>query len=156
VSFDANFTSAAPIYFTLSITGNGNYFLGAPTGGITNSTGSAFPSFYAFLVSGPTGSTFFEAGYSGTVFSNGVTFSPPYPNCTELTYNGPPGLAAGGTTDIELGFQTTVSSPGTVEIALTPVALSFIPEPSTFALGFVGAIGSVAYWARRFRRDFRE
>jgi hypothetical protein len=146
VSFDANFTSAAQIDFTLSVTGSGIYFLGVATGGITNSTSSAFPNFYAFLVSAPTGSTFTEAGFEFNAFSN-AALSPPFPNSTEIIYEGPPGLAAGATTFINLGFQITVDSPGTVEIALSP-----IPEPSTFALGVIGAIGCLAYWARRFRR----
>ncbi len=150
IEFDANYTSRAPIDFFLTLNGTGSYFIGAPFGSITNSTSSGFPSFYAVVVSAPLGSIFNEASYNTGTFSNGVTFSPPYPNTTLITYNGPPGLLAGDTTDIGVGFTINASGPQTVEIALTP---TIIPEPSTLTLGLIGAIVSLAYCARRSRRQ---
>ncbi len=149
IQFDANYTAAGPIDFFLTLNGTGNYFVGAPFGNITNSTSSTFPSFYAFLVSAPAGSTFNEASWQGATFSNGTTFIPPFPMTTTVTFNGPPGLVAGATTSIGVGFSISASGPQTVEIVLTPTA---IPEPSTFTLGLIGAIASLGYGARRFRR----
>ncbi len=92
VQFDANYTAAAPIDFFLTLNGTGDYFLGAPFGNVTNSTGSTFHSFFAYLVSAPAGSTFNESSWDGAVFNNGTTISPPFPNSTLTTFNGPPGL----------------------------------------------------------------
>jgi hypothetical protein len=150
IQFDANYTAAAPIDFFLTLDGTGSYFVGAPFGGVTNSTSSTFPSFYAYLVSAPAGTLFNEASWNSGTFSNGVTFTPPFPNTTLITFNGPPGILAGATTDIGVGFSISASGPQTVEFVLTPTA---IPEPSTFTLGLIGAIASLGYGARRFRRQ---
>ena len=104
IQFDANYTAAAPIDFFLTLNGTGAYFIGAPFGGITNSTSSTFPSFYAYLVNAPAGSTFNEASWYGDVFSNGPTFIPPFPMTTNVTFNGPPGIVAGSSTDLGVGF----------------------------------------------------
>ena len=74
VQFDANYTANAPINFILTLNGTGNYFLGAPFGNVTNSTSSTFPSFYAYLVSAPAGSTFNESSWDDSRFSNGTIF----------------------------------------------------------------------------------
>jgi hypothetical protein len=150
IQFDANYTSLAPIDFFLTLNGTGDYFIGAPFGGITNSTSSTFSSFYAYLVNAPAGSTFNESGWEGTVFSGGTSLSPPFPNATLTTFHGPPGLLAGGSTDIGVGFSISASGPQTVEVVLTPTT---IPEPSTLTLGLIGAIASLGYCARRFRRQ---
>jgi hypothetical protein len=151
IQFDANYTSPGPIDFFLTLNGTGSYFLGAPFGNITNSTSSTFPSFYAYLVSAPAGSTFFESSWEGAVFSSGTSFTPPFPNTTLVTFNGPPGLAVGATTDIGVGFVINASGPQTVEIVLTPTS---IPEPSTFILGVIGVIAAgLGHGVRRFRRQ---
>jgi PEP-CTERM motif len=102
------------------------------------------------LVSVPAGSTLNEASYDGGTFTNGVTFTPPFPNVTLITFQGPPGILAGDTTQIGIGFVINASGPQTVEIVLTPAA---VPEPSTLTLGLIGAIASVGYCARRSRRQ---
>jgi PEP-CTERM motif len=151
VLFDANYTAAAPIEFFLTLDGAGNYFVGeSQTPDVTNSTSSAFPSFYAYLVSAPAGSTFNEASWDGAAFSNGTTFTPPFPNTTTVTFSGPPGIVAGASTRLGVGFSISASGPQTVELVLTPTA---VPEPSTFTLGLIGAIASLGYGARRIRRQ---
>ncbi len=150
IQFDANYTAAAPIDFFLTLNGTGNYFIGAPFGSVTNSTSSTFPSFYAYLVSAPAGSTFNESSWENATFTNGTSFIPPFPNTTTVTFNGPPGIVAGASTQIGVGFSISASGPQTVEIVLTPTT---IPEPSTFTLGLIGAIASLGYGARRFRRQ---
>lgn len=151
VRFDANYTALAPINFNLTIDGPGQYYLGLGVGFITNSTTSLFGSFDADLVTAPAGSTFDASGWDGAVFSNGATMSPPFPNATSVTFNGPPGLGPNATTDLYVGFLITAGGSNSVQIAMTP-SVSFVPEPSTFALGLIGAIGSVGYWACRCRR----
>jgi hypothetical protein len=150
IEFDANYTSRAPIDFFLTLNGTGSYFIGTPFGSITNSTSSSFPSFYAIAVSLPAGSLFNGASFSDGTFSNGVTFTPPFPDTTLITFNGPPGILAGDTTDLAVAFTINASGPQSVEFALTPTV---IPEPSTFTLGLIGAITSLGYCARRFRRQ---
>jgi hypothetical protein len=150
IQFDANYTSPAPIDLFLTLNGTGNYFIGAPFGGITNSTSSTFPSFYAYLVNAPAGSTFNESSWENGIFSNGTTSFPPYPNTTTVIFNGPPGIGAGGSTQIGVGFMINASGPQSVEVVLTPTS---IPEPSTFTLGLIGAIASLGYCPRRFRRQ---
>jgi hypothetical protein len=150
IQFDANYTSPGPIDFFLTLNGSGDYFVGSPFGNITNSTGSTFPSFYAYLVSAPAGSTFNESSWDGAVFNNGTTISPPFPNSTLVTFNGPPGLTPGSTTQIGVGFSISASGPQTVEIVLTPTAG---PEPSTFALGLIGVIAGLGQCVRRLRRQ---
>jgi hypothetical protein len=151
VQFDANYTSPGPIDFFLTLNGTGDYFLGAPFGNITNSTGTTFSSFFAYLVSAPAGSTLDEASYDGSNFTNGVSFTPPFPNVTLITFNGPPGIAPGVTTQIGVGFVINASGPQTVEIVLTPTS---IPEPSTFMLGVIGVIAAgLGHSVRRFRRQ---
>jgi hypothetical protein len=147
VGFKANYTALAPIDFTMNISGSGSYYLGIAAGDIINSTSSAFPNFYANLLSGPAGTVTNGAGWETSVFSNGVTFSPPL-SPTSVTFLGPPGIPVGGDTLIYVAFQTTAASAGTVAISLSP---SPVPEPSTFALGLIGAIGCLGYCARRFR-----
>ena len=152
INFDANYTSPAPIDFFLTLNGAGNYFVSDNVNDITNSTSSAFPSFYAFLVNAPAGTTFNESSWEGAVFSNGTTIAPPYPNATSTTFMGPPGLAAGASTIIGVGFLISASGPQSVELILTPTPLS-VPEPSTFTLGLIGAIAGLGYHARRSRRQ---
>ena len=150
IEFDANYTSRAPINFFLTLSGTGMYFIGAPFGNITNSTSSSFPSFYAVVVSLPAGSLFNGASYNSGAFPNGVSFTPPYPNTTVITFIGPPGILAGDTTQVGVGFTINASGPQSVEIALTPM---LVPEPSTLTLGLiVSAIASLGFCARRFRR----
>jgi hypothetical protein len=154
IQFDANYTSKAPIDFFLTLNGEGNYFIGAGSGGITNSTSSTFPSFYADLVTASAGTRFNETSWDGDVFSNGTTFVPPFPNATTVTFNGPPGLLAGDSTNIGVGFSISDSGPQSFEVVLTPTVLSSIPEPSTITLGLIGAIAvSFGYLACRFRRQ---
>ena len=80
VQFDANYTAAAPIDFFLTLNGTGQYFVGSPFGNITNSTSNTFPSFYAFLVNAPAGTTFNESSWNGATFTQGTSISPPFPN----------------------------------------------------------------------------
>jgi hypothetical protein len=77
VQFDANYTSPAPIVFTLTVDGSGDYFIGVPFGDITNGTGASFPSFFAFLMGAPAGAMFDGAGGDPAVFSNFTHFPPP-------------------------------------------------------------------------------
>jgi PEP-CTERM motif len=147
VQFDANYTSPARIVLTLTVDGSGNYFIGAPFGDITNGTGASFPSFFAFLVGAPAGVTFDEASWEDAVFSNGANFIPP---TSEVAFNGPPGLGAGDSTEIGVGFSVPSSGPETFEVVLTPTAAA-VPEPSTWAmmlLGFAG-LGYLGYRSSR-------
>ncbi len=98
VNFDATYTSPTRIVFTLSVNGSGRYFIGVPFGVITNDTGAAFSSFYALLVGAPVGTTFGATGYELNAFPNGTTLSPPFPNATQVTFSGPPGIGAGDMT----------------------------------------------------------
>lgn len=140
VQLDADYTSWAGIALTLTVNGSGNYFIGSPElATITDSTGASFPSFFAFLVGAPAGATFNESSWESNVFTNGTSLTPPYPNATEVSFNGPPGLGAGDSTSIGVGFSIPVSGPQTFEVILTPTAA--VPEPSTWAtmlLGFAG------------------
>jgi hypothetical protein len=151
IQFSAIYTANAPIDFFLTLNGTGNYFIGAPFGNVTNNTSSIFPSFYAVLVSAPAGTTFNESTWENGTFSNGTSLTPPFPNATTTTFNGPPGITPGSTTDLGVGFSISASGPQTVEVVLTPVAAASVPEPSTFTLGLIGAI-AIGYCARRFRR----
>ena len=151
VSFDATYTSAAQIVLTLTVNGSGDYFIGAP-GNITNSTSASFPSFFALLVGAPAGATFDKSSWDGSVFSNGTVLSPPFPNSTETTFNGPPGIGAGDSTTLGVGFSIPASAvgPQTFEVVLTPSVAS-VPEPSTWAmmlLGFAG-LGFTGYRRRQ-------
>jgi hypothetical protein len=152
VSFEATYTSATRIVLTLTVDGSGNYFIGAPLGTITNDTGASFPSFYALLVGAPAGVDLVEASWNSDAFSNGVVFGPASPDTTEVTFNGPPGIGAGASTSLGVGFTIPGSVAGsqTFEVVLTPSVAS-VPEPSTFVLGLIGALG-LAEAARRSRR----
>ena len=149
VQFDANFTSLAPIDLTLTVNGPGMYFVGAPFGFITNSTSEAFPSFYAYMVGPPAGTLFDEASWQDAVFSNGVSFLPPFPNTTEILFSGPPGLGVGDTTSIGVGFQITATGTNTLDIVLSPVP---VPEPSSLVLGLIGAVTGLGYGSSRTLR----
>jgi PEP-CTERM motif len=64
-----------------------------------------------------------------------------------VAFNGPPGLGAGNSTDIEVIISVPSSGPETFEVVLTPTA---VPEPSTWAmmlLGFAG-LGYAGYRRR--------
>jgi hypothetical protein len=152
IQYSADYTSRAEIDFFITVSGPGTYDVGFPIANVTNSTGSLFSSFYAYLVDAPAGSTFNSAGWNSNVFSNDPIFIPPFPNTTELLYSGAPGLAAGDTTIISAGFQIPAADSGTqsVEVILTPAA---IPEPSSFVLGLIGTIAGLGYCVRRFRRQ---
>jgi hypothetical protein len=144
VQFDANYTSPAPIVFTLTVDGSGDYFIGVPFGDITNCTGASFPSFFALLMGAPAGVMFDGAGGDPAVFSNFTHFPP---STSEVAFNGPPGLGAGNSTDIEVIISVPSSGPETFEVVLTPTA---VPEPSTWAmmlLGFAG-LGYAGYRRR--------
>ncbi len=147
IQYSADYTSRADIDFFITVSGPGSYLIGYPIASVTNSTGSLFSSFYAYLVDAPAGSTFNQAGWNSHVFSNDPIFTPPFPNTTELLFSGAPGLGAGDTTIIEAGFLIPAADSGTqsVEVILTPTA---IPEPSSLILGFLGAIGVLGYCAR--------
>jgi hypothetical protein len=151
VTFHADYTADAPIHFTLNISGAGTYFVGFTFGNVTNSTGSTFANFYAYLESGPSGSELDEASYNTSVFQS-VTFVPDI-NPTEIIFNGPPGLADSDTTNIYVAFTTTQTGPATVMVALTPTPLATAaPEPATIVLGLTGAIGCLGFSTRRRRR----
>jgi hypothetical protein len=150
ISFDATYTSPSRIVLTLSVDGSGSYLIGAPYADVTNDTGASFPSFYALLVGAPAGVTFNAAGWQDTIFPNGTTFSPAFPHTTQVTYNGPPGIGVGDSTDISVGFTTTDSGSQTFEVVLTPTVAS-VPEPATWAMmlaGF-GGLGAVVRPRRR-------
>ncbi len=151
IHYSATYTAQAPIIFSLTLSGSGNYFIGGTSGTITNNTGAPFPSFYAYLVDAPAGSTFNESSWDSTVYSGGTTEIPPFPNANEVLFSGPPGLAVGDTTDIGVGFSIPASATGTqsLEVILSPAA---IPEPSTLVLGLTAAIVGAGYPARRPRR----
>ena len=142
VSFDATYTSAARIVLTLTVNGSGDYFIGGPVETITNDTGATFPSFFALLVGAPAGATFNESSWNGSVFSNGTVLSPPFPDATEVTFNGPPGIGAGNSTELGVGFIIPASAVGsqTFEVELTPSVAS-VPEPSTWAMMLIGFAG---------------
>jgi hypothetical protein len=149
VNFDATYTSPAPIIFTVTINGSGHYFIGT-TSDVTNDTSASFPSFYALLVGAPSGAILNEASWQGATFSNGVSFTPPFPNTTEVSFNGPPGIGAGDTTQLGVGFTISNSGSETFEVVLTPTVVS-VPESSTWAmmlLGFAG-LGFVGYRTTR-------
>jgi hypothetical protein len=153
ISFDATYTALAPITFDLTVSGPGEYFIGFLTGSLTNSTGSSFSSFYTYLENAPSGSEMNEAGYNSFVFSS-VTFIPEV-NPTSITFNGPPGLATGGTTDIytAIDIPGSVSGTQTFQVVWTPTPLS-VPEPSTLVLGLTAAIVGLGCLApRRARRQ---
>jgi hypothetical protein len=149
VQFNANYTANAGIDLFITLNGTGNYFIGAPFGGITNSTSSTFPNFYAFLVNAPAGTTFNESSWEGAIFSGGTSINPPFPNASETVFHGPPGIVPNGSTDIGVGFTVSASGPQTLEIILSPLAS--VPEPSSFTLALIGAIAA-GYCARRSRR----
>lgn len=151
VQFDADYTSAAPIVFTLTVNGAAGYFIGAPMGSVTNSTSASFPSFFAFLEGAPAGVTLDEAGYDGSVFTNGVSFVPPGGPFTALSFNGPPGIGAGDTTLLNVGLivPSSVTEPVTFEVVLTPT----IPEPSTWTMMLVGLAGLAYAGSRRSRNE---
>jgi PEP-CTERM motif len=142
IQFDANYTSPAPIVFTLTVDGSGDYFIGVPFGDITNGTGGSFPSFFAFLMGAPAGVAFDGAGWDPAVFSSGTNFPP---STSEVALNGPPGLGAGNSTGIEVFVSVPSSGLETFEVVLTPVA---VPEPSTWAMLALGFAG-LAFTARR-------
>ena len=50
-------------------------------------------------------------------------------------------------------FLISASGPQTVEVVLTPMAMTAVPEPSTFTLGLIGVIAGVGYCARWLRRQ---
>ena len=116
VQFDVNYTSAAPIVFTITVDGSGYYFMGLPFGDVTNSTSASFPSLFAYFVGAPAGVTFDGAGWDPAVFSNGATFIPSYPNTTELAFTGSPGLGSGVSFAIGVDFSATSSAPETFEV----------------------------------------
>ncbi len=150
VNFAATYTSASEIVLTLSLDGSGTYYIGAGNGHITNDTGAAFPSFYALLVGAPAGVTFNESSWNSAIFSNGTALSPPYPNATQVTFSGPPGLGSGDSTQIGVGFMDSDSGSQTFEVVLTPT-LASVPEPAGWAVmlaGF-GGLGAVMRSRRR-------
>jgi hypothetical protein len=128
VNFDATYTSPTRIVLTLSVDGTGNYFIGLPDGAVTNDTGASFASFHALLVGALAGATFNQASWVSGTFSNGTTFTPPFPDTTQVTYNGPPGIGVGDTTMLGVGFSIPVSGPQTFEVVLTPTVAS-VPDP---------------------------
>jgi hypothetical protein len=150
VSFDATYTSPSWIVLTLSVDGSGSYFIGAPFGDVTNDTGASFPSFYALLVGAPAGATFNEASWVSAIFTNGAALNPPFPNTTQVTCSGPPGIGVGESTQLGVGFSTSGSGSHTFEVVLTPTVAS-VPEPATWAMmlaGF-GGLGAVMRSRRR-------
>ena len=151
VQYSANYTSLAPIDFNLTVSGPGNYFVGTTIETVTNSTGSLFPHFYAYLQDAPAGTSFNEAGWSSLVFSNGPSFLPqPFPNSTELEFSGAPGLGSGDSTVIGVGFQipASVSGSQSLVVLLSPTS---VPEPSSLILGLASALAGVGYFTRRLR-----
>lgn len=150
VQFKAVFTSAAPITFDLTIDGPGGYIVGYPLQDVTNSTATPFPSFYAYQLDAQAGSTFYAGSYNVHAFSSGVTFAPPFPNATTVRFDGPPGLGIGETTNIGVEFEINAPGSRTVEVVLTPVAMS-VPAPSALTLVLIGAVACLGHRARRPR-----
>ena len=160
VLFGADYTAAAPIYLTLTLSAddsNTTFFVSQiPNDNLlTNNSGVVFSNFYVDLVSAPKGTIFDAAGASDAfgppTFLAGQTMLV-YPGVASLP--GGPGLPNRFST--QLGFEFSLASPAvrteTVVLYLSPTP---VPEPSTWAmmmLGFAG-LGFAGYRATRARRS---
>jgi hypothetical protein len=75
VIYGSNYTSAAPIYITLTLSAgdsNTQFFVAQVPNFLANNSGVVFRNFYVDLVSAPRGTTFNEAGSASNAFGTPI------------------------------------------------------------------------------------
>ena len=144
VSLD--FTSVAPISFTLDVDGPGGYLIhtSAGTGGILNNTGVPWTSLL-WEVSGPAGTGANTVGFDNPQYFANADIKPGYILLDEGT------VPVGAQYNIDLGFATTQA--GEITLTYIPNGLA-VPEPSSLVMLGLGAIGGAIMY-RRHRRSRR-